>query len=96
MFYRMSSSCLWNSIGWENFLAQERKETVRIGSVVKLSRPYEGNISYLDEIGVVVSTRISRMEEEQLVCTVRFVDPCNRAIHQTLEIYAHRLDVLKE
>ncbi len=66
------------------------------GSVVILTRPYEGNESFRDEMGVVIGTHISHCEPSQLMCTVRFTDPDFRPIHRTLEIYAHRLDVIKE
>ncbi len=76
---------------------------MKIGSVVQLSRPYSGNESYRDEIGVVTNIRISHTEPRQEVCVIRFTMlvmdanyPDELMVHHSLEIYKHRLDLLKE
>ncbi len=69
---------------------------MKIGSVVQLSRPYSGNESWRDEIGIITNIRISHTEPRQEVCVIRFVEPFDRTLHHTLEIYAHRLDLIKE
>jgi len=68
---------------------------MKIGSIVRLSRPYSSDISYNDALGVVIKIYCSLVANEP-VCIVRFTSELDSPAHIEIEIYTHRLDLIKE
>ncbi len=68
---------------------------MKVGSIVRLSRPWEHGEEYKDSIGVVESaeeTTVSNYDS----CRVRIEDPHNPCAHYFFTCYKHRFDILKE
>ena len=68
---------------------------MKIGSIVRLSRPYSSDISYNDALGVVIKIHGSPIIDES-ICIVRFISELHPPAHIEIEIYKHRLDLIKE
>jgi len=68
---------------------------MKIGSIVRLSRPYPSNSNYIDALGVVIKIYGSPVTDESM-CSVRFMDDLDLPAHIEIEIYTHRLDLIKE
>ena len=67
---------------------------MKIGSIVRLSRPYLTNISYTDALGIIIKIYNSPVTDESM-CIVRFINELDLITHIEIEIYTHRLDVIK-
>lgn len=68
---------------------------MRIGSIVRLSRPWETGQKYKGGIGIIEYVEEPSTEPGSS-CRVRIGDPDNKCIHYTFTCFKHRFDVLKE
>jgi len=66
---------------------------IKVGSMVRLSRPYESDIYYKNCIGVVERIRHGKIYPDAVVCYTRFIK-LGDIEHVTFEIYEHRLDLI--
>lgn len=69
---------------------------MRIGSIVRLTRPLSVQVRYTNAIGVVENIRESLMDSSQMICSVRFEDYSSPLSHVSLGVFQHRLDLLRE
>lgn len=69
---------------------------MKIGSVVKYSRPYSSNDVYKNAIGVIESMRMSTIFPGQVVYGVRVISISYPLTHKHLEIFSERVDLIKE
>ena len=67
---------------------------MKIGSIVRLSRPYPSNINYAGALGIIIKIYNSPVTDEP-TCRVRFINELDLITHIEIEIYTHRLDVIK-
>jgi hypothetical protein len=68
---------------------------IKVGSVVILSRPWDGNENYRNHIGIVQARKISD-HDHLLLCDVRFEFHLIPLQHHVITVYEHRLDLIKE
>ena len=65
---------------------------MRIGDIVRLSRPWDHGEEYKDAIGIVENIGEYPLNE----CRVRLLDPTDKYTHYTFTCFKHRFDILKE
>ncbi len=68
---------------------------MRIGSIVRLSRPWENGEIYKDSIGIVESAEETTFSNYDS-CRVRIENPRDGCAHYGFTCLKHRFDVLKE
>ena len=68
---------------------------MKIGSIVKLSRPYSSNEDYKDALGIILRIYPSVLNSGKSLCVIRFVNIYNLE-HIQIDIYQHRVDLIKE
>ncbi len=67
---------------------------MRIGSIVRLTRPWQFHDDYRNKIGVVVNMFFNIVDGES--CNVRFEHVDKNLDHYIITTYTHRLDILEE
>ena len=67
---------------------------MKIGSLVRLTRPWEGNLPYKNWVGIVVGIHMNH--DGEFLYDIRVDHHLYPMLHNILTAYPHRLDVLEE
>lgn len=68
---------------------------MKVGSIVRLSRPWESGQKYKNAIGIVEDIEKTNIGEGDS-CRVRIEDPDYRCVHYSFTCFKYRFDILKE
>lgn len=69
---------------------------MKIGSIVRLIDPYDGDMKYRNAIGIVLKIYDSDISPGEEICHIRFQQHGDPLIHRIKEIYKCRLSIVKE
>ena len=68
---------------------------MKIGSIVRLSRPWEHGLEYKDSIGVIENIEETAFYKGDS-CRVRLIQLTDKYVHIYFSCLKHRFDILKE
>jgi len=68
---------------------------MRVGSLVCIARPWEGQLWLRDTLGIVIEVS-NREDPTQSTCMLRIISRDEPSKHDRYGTYMHRVDVIKE
>ncbi len=69
---------------------------MKVGSIVRLTNPYIGDMEYKNALGIVLRTYDSVLSPGDEICSIRFERYDDPLVHITKEIFKHRLSIVGE